>query len=56
MSRDEDSHVYVSRAYKSNEVFVYLEDDLEEKIYLENLYVNVSIVDELNSFDIVEDW
>lgn len=48
------SHLYISRAYRSNEVFVYLYDHTDKKIYLENFSTNIAIVDELNSFDFVE--
>lgn len=48
------SFEYISRAYRSNEVFVYRRDTSNQKIYLENLSTNVSIADELNSFDFVE--
>ena len=47
--------LYISRAYRSGQVFVYRRDPWDEKIYLENLYTNVSIVDELNSFDFIEE-
>lgn len=43
--------VYISRAYESNQVFVYSQDFLDQKIYLENLVVNVSIVHEPLSFN-----
>lgn len=50
----EDASIYISRAYLSNTVFVYRRDSNDGKIYLENLSVNISVVDELNSFDFVE--
>lgn len=50
-----DSFLYISRAYKSNEVFVYVLDRTDNKIYLENLSTNISVADELNSFDFVEE-
>lgn len=50
-----ESFMYISRAYRSNQVFVYLRDPLDQKIYLENLSINLSVVHELNSFDFVED-
>ena len=46
---------YISRAYTSNEIFVYCKNVLDEKLYLENLSVNLSIIDGLNSFDFIED-
>lgn len=49
------SLMYISRAYKSNEVFVYTLDFSDGNIYLENLSTNISIIDEINSFDFVED-
>jgi len=52
---EEESFLFISRAYMSNQVFVYRRDLGNGKIYLENLSSNVSIVDELNSFDFVED-
>lgn len=48
------SFLFISRAYLSNAVFVYRENPIDKKIYLENLSTNVSIVDEINSFDFVE--
>ena len=48
------SHLYISRSYLSNSIFVYRRDPYDRKIYLENLSTNISIVDELNSFDFVE--
>lgn len=53
--RKEKGFFYISRGYKSNGVFVYYQDLSDEKIYLENLSTNISIVDELNSFDFLED-
>lgn len=47
--------LYISRAYRSNEVLVYRRNSPDEKIYLENLSSNISIIDELNSFDFIED-
>lgn len=47
--------LYISRAYQSNQVFVYLYNFSDQKIYLENLSTNICVVDELNSFDFVED-
>ena len=46
--------LYVSRAYKSNEIFAYSYNPSDAKYYLENLSTDVSIIDELNSFDFVE--
>lgn len=50
------TRVYISRAYKSNEVFVYLRDPSDGRLYLENLSVNVGIVHEpfTCNFDDVE--
>lgn len=53
---NEPIFLYISRAYLSNQVFVYQHDLSDGKIYLENLSTDISIVDELNSFDFVEDW
>lgn len=49
--------VYISRAYRSNHVFVYTVDSSNGKIYLHNMSGNVglNIVDEFNTFDVVED-
>ena len=47
------SFLYISRAYRSNEVFVYHRNS-DGMIYLENLSSNVSVADEINSFDFVE--
>jgi hypothetical protein len=47
--------LFISRSYLSNQVLVYLRDPLDGRIHLENLSTNVGIVDELNSFDFVED-
>ena len=38
---------FISRAYKSDEVFVYAWDSLKEALYLVNLVHNVAIVREL---------
>jgi len=54
-SQKHESFLYISRAYRSNQVFVYRQDREDERIYLENLSYNISIFDELNSFDFVED-
>lgn len=48
-------HLYISRAYRSNQLFVYFRDPLDGHVYLENLSTNLSIIDEFNSFDFVED-
>ena len=40
-----EAHFYVSRAYKSGQMFVYRYDSQSGKIYLENLSTNVSIID-----------
>jgi len=37
--------IYISRAYESNKVLVYLLDSRDEKIYLENLSTNVVVVE-----------
>ena len=37
--------VYISRAYKSNQVFVYRRDPANKKLFLDNLSTNISIVD-----------
>lgn len=47
--------LYISRAYRSLQVFVYRADPSDGKIYLENLSFNICVVDELNSFDFVEE-
>jgi len=47
-------YLYISRAYQSNQVFD-IPDGSHQIIYLENLSINVTIKDELNSFDFVED-
>lgn len=52
--REGKCFLYISRAYLSNAVFVYRRDPTDGKIYLENLSTNISIVDEINSFDLVE--
>lgn len=44
--------LYISRAYLSNHVLVY--QGSRHAIYLENLSANISVVDELNSFDFIE--
>lgn len=54
-SDEGDSLIFISRAYISNQVFVYEFDSLDNEVYLENLSTNISIVDELNSFDLIED-
>jgi len=46
---------YLSRAYMSTQIFVYLRDRENGKMYLKSLNTNVFMVDELNSFDFVED-
>lgn len=46
--------LFISRAYRSNEILVYRQNTFDEKVYLLNLVANVSILDELNSFDFVE--
>ena len=48
------AYFFISRAYTSNHVLVYQFDPSNGNIYLENLSSNVPIVDELNSFDLVE--
>lgn len=50
-----ESYLYISRAYLSSQLFVYLLDPADGKLYLENLSTNISIVDELNSYDFIED-
>ena len=52
--RESDRFLYISRAYKSNAIFVYRDAPSPGKIYLHNLSINIDIVDELNSFDFVE--
>lgn len=47
--------LYISRAYKSTEVFVYRRLASDENIYLENLSTGMKIIDKLNSFDFLED-
>ena len=47
--------LYISRAYSSNRVFIYARNSSDGRIHLENLSTNLSILDELNSFDFVED-
>lgn len=47
--------LFISRAYKSNYVFVYIRNPSNGKIYLENISSNISVIDELNSFDFTED-
>lgn len=51
---DETVTLYISRAYMSNQVFVYRLNPTTNEIFLENLSFNVSILDELNSFDFPE--
>ena len=51
---EDPSDLYISRAYLSNAIFVYRRDPYDDKIYLENVSTNISIVDELNTFNIVE--
>jgi hypothetical protein len=51
----ESVRLFISRAYLSNQVLVYRRDSADAKIYLENLSTRVSILDELNSFDFVEE-
>jgi hypothetical protein len=46
--------LYISRAYKSDHVFAYIRDPADQKLYLEVMCTNVTVVDELNSFDFVE--
>lgn len=53
--RKKESFLYISRAYKSNQVFLYRFNPSDRKMYLENLMTNINIMDELNSFDFVED-
>ena len=55
VSRIEKISLYVSRAYLSNVVFVYRRDSLDHRMYLVNMLSDVSITDELNSFDFFED-
>ena len=51
-----ETYVYISRAYMSNRIFIYRHDTSDhEKIYLETVMTNLNVVDELNSFDFVED-
>lgn len=40
---------YISRAYKSNQILVYRRHSSDDKIYLENLSFNISLVDESQS-------
>lgn len=50
------SILYISRAYTSAQVFVYRPDSVNgNKVYLVNLSTRVEVVDELNSFEFVED-
>ena len=53
--RNEEAIFYISRAYRSNQVFVYSRDPESRKIYPRNISTDVDIVDELNIFDFVED-
>ena len=47
--------LYVSRAYRSNQIFVYQLDHSDEKLYLEKLMTRISIVDNEPGFEDVED-
>ena len=49
------NYLYISRAYVSNQILVYNGGHMDGRIYLENLSTHVSIVDEINSFDFVEE-
>ena len=53
-SSHEDVHIYISRGYKSNEVFVYESDPRDMNVYLKYSMINVAIVDE-PGFDDVEE-
>ena len=53
-SRKDDTQLFISRAYMSDRIFVYRLDPTSNRLYLENLSINVSIVDELNSFELPE--
>lgn len=44
-------YLFISRAYKPNEVFLYQQDSATTRIYLENLFIDVSIVTEPLSFN-----
>lgn len=45
---------YISRGYNPSEVFVYIQDIPNDKIYLENLNINVNFVHETYNFGNVE--
>jgi hypothetical protein len=47
-----EAHFYVSRAYKSYEMFVYRAVTPSYAIYLENLSTNVSIVDDAGTTEL----
>ena len=44
----------ISRAYNPNQVFVYVENPLDKRMYLDHLVVNVGIVHERYDFNEVE--
>lgn len=47
--------LYVSRAYITHQVFLYRRDPSDQKIYLENLTVDLNLITDYNFFDDVED-
>ena len=49
------NEIYVSRAYMSNQVFIYRKHPTSRKYYAVDLLTDVSIVDEVNSLDFPED-
>ena len=44
---EEGIHFFISRAYASNQVFVYSADYKNGVVYLENLSTNVSVIDDI---------
>ena len=47
---------YISRAYNPNQAFVYVQESSDDKLYLEILSTNVSIIRESYNFDDIEIW